>query len=275
MRLDAAANRRYGKSLARGFGGALLFVFPLLMTMEMWQLGFAMDRTRLLIFLILSLPVLLGLSYYAGFEPTFRLKDEILDALAALGVGVLLSAAVLGLFGVLHGQHPASETIGKIALATAPAAMGALLAGKQLGGPDADEMRPKADGGYLGELFTMMVGALFLAFNVAPTEEMVLIAYQMGAGQALALIVLSLALLHAFVYRLGFPGEDLRRGSRKFRTTFLTFTAPGYAIAVLVSLYALWTFGRLDGVSTHEAATMAAVLGFPAALGCATARLVI
>lgn len=275
MQLDMAANRRYGTSLARGFGGALLFAFPLLMTMEMWQLGFAMDRVRLLVFVGLSLPVLLGLSYFSGFEPTFRLKDEILDALAALGVGILLSAAVLTLFGVLHGGHPLKETIGKVALCAVPAAMGALLAGKQLGGRDAEDLRPKADGGYLGELFTMLVGALFLAFNVAPTEEMALIAYQMTTGHALVLIGLSLILLHVFVYELGFPGEDLRRGSGGFRRTFLTFTLPGYAIAVSISLYALWTFGRLDGVSAHEAASMVVVLGFPAALGCATARLVI
>jgi putative integral membrane protein (TIGR02587 family) len=275
MQLDLAANRRYGTLLARGFAGALLFAFPLLMTMEMWQLGFAMDRTRLLIFLGVSLPVLLGLSYFSGFEPTFRLRDEILDALAALGVGILLSAAALALFGVLQPEHPLAETIGKIALCAVPGAMGALLAGKQFGGRDADDLRPKADGGYLGELFTMAVGALFLAFNVAPTEEMVLIAYKMTAAQALSLIGLSLLLLHVFVYQLGFPGEDLRRGSGGFRRTFLIFTLPGYAIAISISLYSLWTFGRLDGVSAHDAATMVAVLGFPAALGCATARLVI
>ena len=73
----------YGKGLARAAGGALLFAFPLLMTMEMWQLGFSMERSRLLVFLLLSLPFLLGLSYYVGFEPTFRLKDEVLDALAS------------------------------------------------------------------------------------------------------------------------------------------------------------------------------------------------
>lgn len=275
MQLDMAANHRYGTSLARGFGGALLFVFPLLMTMEMWQLGFAMDRARLLIFLGLSLPVLLGLSYFAGFEPTFRLRDEILDALAALGVGILLSTTILALFGVLHGEHPLTETVGKIALCAVPGAMGALLAGKQFGGRAADDLRPKADGGYLGELFTMLAGALFLAFNVAPTEEMALIAYQMTTAQALTLIAISLFLLHMFVYQLGFPGENLRRGSGGVRRTFLTFTLPGYAIAVSISLYALWTFGRLDGVSAHEAAAMAVVLGFPAALGAATARLVI
>jgi putative integral membrane protein (TIGR02587 family) len=269
------ANAAYGRALARAFGGALLFSFPLLMTMEMWSLGMAVERTRLLAFLLLSLPMLLGLSYYAGFEPTFRLKDEVLDALAAFGVGFLLSAALLATFGVLgrHGLFSQAD-LGKIALCAVPGAIGALVAGKQLG-EGAPSSREKAEAGTLGEIFLMAVGALFLAFNVAPTEEMILIAYQMGPLQALLLMALSVLLLHAFVYRLGFPGESRRREAGGPLRTFVGFTAPGYGVALIVSLYLLWTFGRTDGVAPHEIATMTIVLAFPAALGAATARLVV
>ena len=51
-------SKEYGKGLARAAGGALLFSFPLLMTMEMWQLGFAIERERLLLFVLVSLPML-------------------------------------------------------------------------------------------------------------------------------------------------------------------------------------------------------------------------
>jgi putative integral membrane protein (TIGR02587 family) len=269
------ANLDYGNALARAFGGALLFSFPLLMTMEMWSLGMTVDRWRLVIFLVLTIPMLIGLSYYSGFEPTFRLKDEVLDALAAFGVGFLLSAALLAVFGVLSGDGVGSQAAwGKISLCAAPAAIGALLAGKQLGerGPG---RREKARAGTMGELFLMAVGATFLAFNVAPTEEMILIAYQMGPLQTLLLMTASIVLLHLYVYRLGFPGQARRREAGGFRRTFVAFTAPGYGVALMVSLYMLWTFGRTDGVAPHEIATMTVVLGFPAALGAATARLVV
>ena len=121
----------------------------------------------------------------------------------------------------------------------------------------------------------MCIRDRFLAFNIAPTEEVQLIAHQMGPIRGLILITVSIGLLHLIVYELGLPGEDLRRASGGFTRTFLTFTAPGYSIALLVSLYALWTFGRLDGVTIHEINGMVVVLSFPAALGCATARLVI
>lgn len=269
------ANASYGRALSRAFGGALLFSFPLLMTMEMWSLGMSVERWRLVTFLVLTIPMLIGLSYFAGFEPTFRLKDEVLDALAAFAVGFLLSAVLLAIFGVLRFHEVGTQSaLGKVSLCAVPAAIGALLAGKQLGERDPGA-REKAKAGPLGELFLMAVGAAFLAFNVAPTEEMILIAYQMDAVATLLLMAVSIGLLHVFVYQLGFPGETRRREAGGFKRTFLVFTAPGYGVALLMSLYLLWTFGRTDGVALHEIATMTIVLGFPAAIGAATARLVV
>ncbi|WP_310542719.1 TIGR02587 family membrane protein [Phenylobacterium sp.] len=269
------ASREYGKGLARAFGGALLFALPLLMTMELWSLGgFAIDRARLLLFILVSLPMLLGLSYYAGFEPTFRLRDEVLDALAAFAVGFIVATLILTTLGVLTPDHSLAEMVGKIAVTAVPASIGALLAGKQFGSRDLQNTRERDSAGFLGILFLMSVGAIFLAFNIAPTEEVMVISYMMSPGHAIALIAASLLVLHVFVYALGFRGEHKRRGSGRVVSTFLRYTLPGYAIALLISLYCLWTFGRLDGVALHEQATMAVVLGFPAALGAATARLV-
>lgn len=269
------SNAAYARALARAFGGALLFAFPLLMTMEMWSLGVTIERVKLLVFLLTTLPMLLGLSYFAGFEPTFQLKDELLDALAAFAVGFVLSTGLLAAFGVLRLDDLLSHgALGKIALCAAPASIGALLAGKQFG-ERALGQREKAAAGPLGELFLMAVGAMFLAFNVAPTEEMILIAYQIGPLRALLLAALSIALLHLFVYGLGFAGETRRREAGGLLRTFVSFTAPGYGVALLISLYLLWVFGRTDGVAPHEIATMTIVLGFPAALGAATARLVV
>lgn len=273
-RADLDANLDYARSLARGVGGALLFAFPLLMTMEMWQLGFAAERWRLIALLIASLPMLVGLSYLVGFEPTFRLRDEVLDSLAALGIGILLAAGALSLFGVLHLSHSPAETLGKIALCAVPGAIGALLAGKQFQVRDTARSGPRDRSGYAGELFTMSVGALFLAFNVAPTEEMILIAFQMTTWQSAALMTLSLGLLLVTIQAVGLPGRDEAR-RRHPAHTFLAFALPGYGIAILLSVFVLWVFGRFDGMSATVAANMVIVLGFPAAMGCATARLVV
>ena len=268
-----SANLEYAIDLMRAFGGAILFAFPLVMTMEMWSLGFAMDRSRLLLFLVLNLLILLVLSYLAGFRASFSLKEDALDALAALAVGALASAALLSLFGLLSTGMPLDELVGKVAIQTVPASLGAMAARKQLG--DGDEEGEEDQGGYAGQLLLMLAGALFLAFNVAPTEEMILISFRMSPWHGLAVVVLSIGTLHAFVYGLEFSGqEDLPDEGGAWRT-FLAYSLAGYGIAILVSLYVLWTFGRTDGAGLGRIAMMVAVLGFPASLGAAVARLVV
>ncbi len=274
--MSAPANLDYAISLARGAGGALLFAFPLLMTMEMWWLGHSLERWRLLVFLGSAGPMLLGLSYYAGFEPTFRLLDEVLDALAAFALGIAVALVALLLLAQIEGGMSPGEIVGKLAVCAIPASIGALVAGKQFGADkDDDSQRRKEHVGYLGRLFLMSVGAIVLAFSVAPTEEMILIAYSMTPWHGLALMAVTILLLHGFVYGLGFPGQPERQGDHSLGHTVLAFTLPGYGIALAISLFCLWAFGRLEGTALHEIAQMTVVLAFPAGLGAATSRLVI
>jgi len=264
----------FARNLARAAAGAVIFAFPMLMTMEMWELGFYMDRFRLALFLLLTLPLLFGLSYFSGFEETFCWQDDLIDALTAFGVGFLVSAALLLVFGILTTDQPLSQIVGKIALQAVPASVGAMLARTQLGQQQEEDEERKRRCSYPGELFLMAAGALFVGFNVAPTEEMILIAYKMTPWHALALAVLSVVLLHLFVYTVGFAGQE-NGGRDGFLRVFLRFTVAGYGVALLVSFYLLWTFERVGGLSLPELVTTMVVLGFPAALGAATARLIV
>jgi putative integral membrane protein (TIGR02587 family) len=268
-------NAEYAIGLARAFGGALIFAFPLTMTMEMWWLGFYMARSQLLLFMMVNLVLLIGLSHFAGFEKTSLWSDDLMDAFAAIAIGALASVAMLVLFGIIMPNMSTNEVAGKIALQSVPASIGAMLSRKQLGSREADVEDERNEAGYTGELFLMAIGALYLAFNVAPTEEMVLIAHKMTAIHALVLVVLSVAMLHAFVYAVGFAGQETAPEGATFGATLLHYSVAGYAIALLVSLYVLWTFGRTEGVSLFDGAKMVAVLGFPAAMGAALARLLV
>ena len=121
----------------------------------------------------------------------------------------------------------------------------------------------------------MAAGALFLAFNVAPTEEMILISYLMDPERVLLMIALSLGVMHAFVYALEFTGQEIIAPGTPFWSEFLRFTVVGYAIALLISAYVLWTFGRLDGTGWEERISGILVLAFPATVGAAAARLIL
>src|SRR5689334_10484389 len=113
-------NARYAVGLARAFGGAIIFGIPLLMTMEMWSLGFTMGNWRLLLLIGLNFLLLVVLSYFSGFEKTFSLREDVMDALAAYGVGIITSTILLAIFAVIDHHMPWSDIVGRVALQSVP-----------------------------------------------------------------------------------------------------------------------------------------------------------
>jgi putative integral membrane protein (TIGR02587 family) len=266
---------RFAIGLALAFGGAIFFALPLFMTMEMWWLGFYMHRLRLALFLAAFIPVLVGLSHYAGFEGTDRWSDDVRDAFVALFVGFATSAGVLLLAGAVDLEKPLREAVGQITLSAIPASVGAALAESLLGATRPNEERKRRKMGYGGELFLMAAGAIFFAFNIAPTEEMMVVAFKVQGWWVVTASLLSLVLMHAFVYAVEFRGGHGPHDAAEGWSLFLRFTVVGYAIVLLMSAYVLWTFGRLDESSLDFCISATIVLAFPASLGAAAARLVL
>jgi len=258
--------------LAHDFGGAIIFSFPLLMTMEMWWLGFYMDRFRLALFLALAFLVVVGLSYLEGGDETFKI--EMLDALVACAVGYTVVAVMLLLFGILKPGMSVDEILGKISLHAVPGSIGAILARRLLEVEETKKEKRRREW-YGAKLFLMGVGAIFLAFQLAPTEEMVLIGHRMTEWHAVALALMSLVIMQAFICAVERRGRQRLFAADFFWNVFLRYTIVGYSIALLLSLYVLWTFGRLDGAAGPEIIMAMLVLGFPAALGAAAARLIL
>lgn len=273
---NSQADREFFLGLGRAFAGALIFSLPMLMTMEVWSLGFYMSSWRLALLLVVTVPLLVGLSRYGGFKATERLVDDVVDAFVAFLLATLMALIVLGVFGLLTFEMSAREIIGKIILQAVPGSIGAMLARSQLAGePEGVQQERRENPAYWGEIFLMAVGALFLSFNVAPTEEMILIAYNMSVWQEIALAILSLLLMHSFVYVVNFRGGTRPATAGSIFGAFARFTVVGYAVVLLVSFYILWTFGRVDGTALEEVISTTVVLGFPGAIGAAAARLVL
>lgn len=258
--------------LGRAFGGALIFALPMLMTMEMWELGFYMDRCRLLLLLLVSFPLLMFLSHYSGFERTWGWQDDLRDVAVSYGVGLAASTIIMLLLGIIASGMSLSELIGNLVLQTIPATLGALLARSQLGQDRDDSPREESYGAELG---VMAIGALFLSLNVAPTEEMILIAYRMSAWHSLALMGISILIMHGFVYAAGFKGSTAIPRGTSWWPLLLRFTLVGYILGLTVALYALWSFSRLEGLSFGQIVGAMVVLGFPASIGAAAARLIL
>ena len=111
--MTSGSNLDYATGLARAAAGALIFVFPLVMTMEMWSIGFYIQPVRLLLFLVLGLGVLAGLAYYNGFRAGGGPLDAVMGGLTAYGAGVLGSALALWLLGILTGDLGWRDAVGR------------------------------------------------------------------------------------------------------------------------------------------------------------------
>jgi putative integral membrane protein (TIGR02587 family) len=274
----AQADRKFLIGLSRAFGAAIFFSLPLLMTMEMWQLGFYLDRFRVVLFILFILPLLIVLDRFSGFMQTSSWAEDAIDGVIAFGVGAVAATVILLAFNIIGPDMHVREVVGKIALQAVPGGFGAVLANSQFSADRSDDdasAETQQASGYAAVVFIMLTGAVFLAFNVAPTEEIVLLSVRMSATHAIIIMLLTLGIMHAFVFASGFRGSPGASEHENGRSLFLRFTVVGYAVALLVSAYVLWTFGRLEGLPVSANVMQIVVLALPAGLGAAAARLIL
>jgi putative integral membrane protein (TIGR02587 family) len=268
-----SALRGYG----RGLLGALLVSMPLLATMEMWWLGFTIPPLRLLLFVVANFVLLIVLEYYSGFQKGHvRLWEEVQDAVDAYGMGLLVALVVLFLFGVIELGMSWREIAGKTIIEAIPLSIGASIAISLFGEHDARREWRKRSAGFWGTQSIGLAGATYFGFNVAPTEEPVMIALGISWWHALLLVLFGLSITHAVVYSVGFSGSHRLPGGTVFWAAFLRTGVVSYLGALLVTAFLLWMFGRIDGsTGLTPAIHMIVTLGFINALGSSAAKLII
>jgi len=257
--------------IVRGLAGAVFFSFPMLMTMEMWSLGVSIEPARLMVFVTVHLMLFAGMASYARHDQAVLTTRDVIDAFAAYGVGVLASITVLFLFDVIDTRTSPDAMMRTIAVQAAPAGFGAMVAHLEIDEPAAS-VGPGRPHGLASSAFLMAVGALYLCSSLASTEEMMLIAHKMSIWQIGGLMVFSLVMMQLFdEYAIE---QDLGgAGGESAWSLSLAMTAIGYTMALSISVYILWTFGRTDGLTAAQLVKEMIVLGFPAALGAGAARL--
>ncbi|HEX7004098.1 MAG TPA: TIGR02587 family membrane protein [Trueperaceae bacterium] len=278
--MTAAIDERLSSALrgyARGVLGAMLVSIPLLATMEMWWLGFLIPPFRLLFFLLANFALLVVLEYFSGFQKGHvRLLEEVQDAVDAYGIGLLVATVVLFLFGVIGPGMSLREIAGKIIIETIPLSIGASIAVSVLGEKDPTNERRKRRAGFWGSQVIGVAGAVYFGFNVAPTEEPVIIGLGLTWWHAVLLLVIGLLLTHAIVFSVGFAGSYRIPGGRTWWGSLLRTGVVSYTLALGVSALMLWLFGRIDdSTGLTPALHMIVTLGFVNSLGSAAAKLII
>jgi putative integral membrane protein (TIGR02587 family) len=275
--------RREAEGLTRAFAGAFLFGIPLLMTMEMWRIGAFVGAERLLGALGLALLVNLGLAHISGFkDEAHTVLTDLEEAVEALAVGAVASAIVLLLLNQIAPGDPLRPTVGRVVLQTVPLSIGASLANAVLFQPgtsrEGPQEMPAVDPwrATIGDFGATAIGAAFISFNIAPTEEVPTLAIEMSDAHVAAAVLFSLVVTYAIVFESSFGRHHERRRHPGLFQRPLTETTAAYLVSLLVAFVSLAIFERVGaGQPLSHAVAQTVVLGIPASIGGAAGRLVV
>ncbi len=275
--------------LVRGASGGLLFGVPLLYTMEVWWIGSTTKPGASLGVLAVSFTIILVLNRTSGFRHhrDVRWSDAAIDAVEALAVALLCVTLVLVMLREVTMATPLREVLGKIVYESTPFAIGIGLAHNFLrrgrtdsddeGGKDGGSAQPKGTlRATLTDVSATVVGAVFVAFNIAPTDEIPMLAASATPVSLLAVIALSLVISYAIVFEAGFSREEQRRQQQGILQHPLTETVGSYVVALVTAVLMLSLVGNLDVFgSWQDSLAQVVLLGFPAAIGGAAGRLAV
>jgi len=265
--------REYG----RGIAGGLMFSVPLLYTMEVWQSGFMLHPGRILMYALATFALLLLYNRFSGLRRDASFIEVIIDSVEEMGIGLVLSALVLWLTDRLHADMDVQEIFGKVVMEAMTVAIGVSVGTAQLGGSDdkdggvADDENLNA---YFPQFALALCGAVLFAANVAPTDEISVIAVESSAAKLLLIALVSILIGSLILQFSGFHGAS-RYVARDTVTQAVRGIVTTYAVSLVVSAGSLWFFGKLDGEPFSQCLAQTIVLGLPAVLGASAGRLLL
>jgi len=269
------------REYARGVAGGLLFSLPLLYTMEVWWAGFTSHGFRLAAYVAATFALLIGYNYFLGLRRDACFGEVVIDSVEETGLGLAVAFVVLFLLGRFELDMPASEIVGQTVIEGMTVAIGVSVGTSQLGGEGGDgdkgvEGANTHDGAqhFGAQLVMALCGAVLFAANVAPTEEIVMIAVESSAWRLLGLALVSLALAALILYYSEFSGskKNVRFDARH---DVVVGTVVTYAVALFASALILLFFGRFDGQALSACVAQTVVLGAAATLGASAGRLLL
>jgi putative integral membrane protein (TIGR02587 family) len=277
------------QAVLQGAAGGFLFGIPLLYTVEVWSIGSATEPWWLLIVLMVTLVVVWLLTQVEGFRQSLTLNplEAILESLEAVGIGIVCAAVSLLLLQRITPVTPLAEILGKLVFEGVPFALGVSLARSTL---SQNPLRIRRRSGRpnvsssptlslwreaLVDFDATLIGAVLIAFSIAPTEEVPLIAASLPSLWLLLVMAASLGLSYTIVFASGFTNRTERQ-QRGLLLSPGTETLAAYLVALLASVTMLVLFRQLNlGDPWQEWLSDTLVLGLPASVGGAAGRILV
>lgn len=270
----------------------MLIGIPLLYTMEVWWIGSYTGASRMFAVLVFTFVPVFLLNRTSGFRSSrdVRLADAAVDSVEAVALGVLCVTGVLVLLREITTATPLGEVVGKIVYEALPFSLGVALARhfllrsrdeddeEQMGDtqPDRHPVPDTSINATVSDLGATVIGAVFVAFNIAPTDEIPMLAAATSPAWLLAILAASLVISYCIVFVAGFSSQAKRRRQKGWLQHPLTETVVCYLLSLLSAAFMLWIFQRLRLEAPWSLSlSHVVILGLPAAVGGAAGRLAV
>jgi putative integral membrane protein (TIGR02587 family) len=208
------------------------------------------------------------------------------DTVQTFGIGAVIALVALVAMGRIDTSTQLRDAIGQVSLETIPVAFGVSLAGAQLAAPEegsdagGSPTGDRAGVGILGRLFVAAGAALLFALNVAPTQELLVIAVEADWWLMLLTMAASVLATLGIVFYADFRGGrggPHPRGIWRSRPLEVPIgeTLAAYAVSLLVAALLIWAFGWTSGMPLDINLRQVVVLGVVASIGAAAGRLLV
>jgi len=262
----------------RGIAGGLMFSLPLLYTMEVWWAGFTLHPLRILAYVASTYVLLVLYNRFAGLRRDATWREVFIDSVEEMGLGLVIAAVVLWVTGRLDADMSRAEIAGKVVMEAMTVAIGVSVGTAQLGGEGLEDEGVEGDerwsSGYLPQAAIGLCGAVLFVANVAPTEEIEVIAMESPPGMLLLLALASI-LLGALVLHFSEVHGHHRHVVRDTWLLSVRGIVTTYAVALFSAWLCLYFFGQLDGKPPPMVLAQCVVAGVPAVLGASAGRLLL
>jgi putative integral membrane protein (TIGR02587 family) len=275
--------------LIRGISGGFLFGIPLLYTMEVWWIGSSVKPIRLLIAIAITFTIVFLINQTTGFRSStdIHVSDALMDTVEALSLGLFCTTCVLVLFQEINLETPLGEALGKLIYESVPFALGVALSNQLLKDesdkkqnqpkPQTKQSRGKNElNGTVADVGATLIGGIIIAFSIAPTDEVPMLAASTSGPWLLALMAASLLISYIIVFVANFSNQKRRQQQQGIFQHPFSETVISYLVSLITASLMLWFFDQLDlsdPWSTWLSYTI--VLGLPTTVGGAAGRLAV
>lgn len=283
------------RDLINGVSGGFLFGIPLLYTMEVWFIGSEVPPSVLIYILISTYITIFLLNRAEGFRrrSSYKVVEAVVTSFEALAIGSFCAAFMLIVLRQITWETSLNEGLGKIIFEGVPFSLGVALSRSILSGkrelpttPKSSQEKPAQQEQKkpnkilwkhtLADLSATLIGAAFIAFAIAPTEEVPMLAAAASPFWILVILATSLLVSYTIVFAAGFTNQKKRRQQQGLFQRPSGETVFSYLVSLLASVLMLWFFQQLSWEDPWDLwLSYTIILGLPSTIGGAAGRIAV